>query len=220
MRRMVGIALAASLSAGSQALADDGDITVITYNQYVGADFTALAAAEDADQFSAILVEILARIAASNFGERVQRQADQILRHQPDLVGLQEAWTLDCAPRPGPVCDHPAIAGALANHEDETLDALGPDYETVARVRNLALDIPIGIGGFFANLEVADYDIILKRVDTVGYAAPVSFPGCAASEDGCNYQVSVPVPFLGSTVDFLRGFVAVEARCGATTTCS
>lgn len=218
MRRMVGLALAASLSASSHALADDGDITVMTYNQYLGADFSELAEAQDAAEFNMTLLGILERIAASNFEERAQRQAAQIARHLPDLVGLQEVWTLACIdlgpPTAGEGCDHPAIAGAFTDHEAVTLDALsdlGADYASAARVMNLDIDIPFVINGFFAMLTVTDHDLILERAETVTYSEPVTFPGCDQSQDGCNYQVSLPVPFLGSTVDFLRGFVAVEA---------
>jgi hypothetical protein len=213
MKRMVGIVLFAALSAGPQALADDGDITVMTYNQYLGADFTALAAAGDASQFNTILVGILERIAASNFQERAQRQADQIARHLPDLVGLQEVWTLACTPKPGPACDQPAIAGAFTDHETVTLDALsdlGADYETVARVRNLNLDIPFAIGGSFAILEVTDHDVILKRTETVSHAEAVTVD-CARSLDGCNYEFSLLFSSPLGPVDFLRGFVAVDA---------
>ena len=212
MRRMIVIVVLGWLFVGSQAFADDGDIKVMTYNQYLGADFTALAGAADLEQFSLILVGILGRIADTDFDARARRQGEQIARHRPDLVGLQEVWTLECT---GPACSDPTIAGAFADHEAATLAALsdlGADYQAVARVKNVDQGFPFFVGDAFGFLQVTDRDVILARADAVDYVDPVVFPGCDTSEDGCNYQVALSVPVLGGVADFPRGFVAVDAR--------
>jgi hypothetical protein len=117
--------LALSISGSPPALAGD-DIVVMTQNQYLGADFSSLLAPPGGD-FNAALVRILQQIAATDFPARAERQAREIARRNPHLVGLQEAWDLSCAdldPLDEEGCENPAIADAFVNYLDETLDAL------------------------------------------------------------------------------------------------
>jgi hypothetical protein len=202
--------LAVSLFGALPAFARD-DIKVMTLNQYFGADFASLLAPPGGD-FNAALVAILEQIVATDFPARVERQAREIARQEPHLVGLQEVLDLSCADldsSDGKGCEHPAIADAFVDHLDETLAALaarGAHYVDVAVVNNLNLSsiqiplfppgLPFVIDGVPAFLVAIDRDVILARQDVA--AAPVDF-GCARpSEDGCNYEVvlgaEVPIP--------------------------
>lgn len=227
MRRVLAASLAMCLSGALPASASD-DITVMTYNQYLGADFTPLAAPPDGD-FSAALVSILEQIAATDFVARAERQAAEIARRRPHVVALQEVWDLSCT---GDACQDPLIADAFVDYLDATLDALaarGAGYEVAATVENLDLSsiqlgpFPPGLPFFIdpdtsGTLIAIDRDVILARSDITAVEADLN---CALpSEQGCNYQAALPVevttPLGDVLVNFERGFVGVDATVGST----
>jgi endonuclease/exonuclease/phosphatase family metal-dependent hydrolase len=216
MRRMLSLSALLSLLGGAQALAGS-NIEVMTQNQYFGADLMPLGTATTRAEFNAALVAILQQIAASNFPDRAQRQAAQIARQRPHLVGLQEVWLLECddaSASDGQGCEDPSIVGAFNAQLDETLralDALGAHYVEVARVTNLDLPVLPFFLGASASLAVTDRDVILARSDVD--AAPLTTSLCPGfeSDEGCNYQVVLQVPTPVGDVDFERGFVTVDA---------
>ena len=208
-------------------------VTVMTFNQFIGADLGLLAGSD----LNAGVVELLEGIAATDFPARAQRQAELIARRLPDLVGIQEVWDLSCVdalPADGQGCEHPSIAAAFVDHLDVTLDALdglGLDYKAIATVENPGTDtatlnsVPLGglpfeIDGVGALLIARDRNVILARTDTVIDPVAVSFPDtiCLKSADGCNFQAFVPlaIPTPNGLLEVVRrqGFVAVDATVG------
>jgi hypothetical protein len=235
-RRSLALAIAlAATTAAASAMAQP--ISVMTYNQYFGADISRLLQAPP-EAFNATLVDVLRTIAASRFPERAALQARSIAQNRPDFVGLQEVWRLACvdlAPAPVPLgygCTDPAIAGAFKDQLQVTLAALaalGLDYSAAATVTNFRIDgangvegVPFFINGFPALLQFADRDVILVNDQTASNVQPVTFPSpfCRPSDDGCNYNVVLPVPVTvpvpgDDPITFIapleRGFVAVDA---------
>jgi hypothetical protein len=198
MKPVLVASLVVSLSGALPAVASD-DIKVMTLNQYLGGDFGSLIAPPGGD-FNAAVVAILEQIAATDFPARLERQAREIARRKPHLVGLQEVLALSCsdfdsADEQG--CEDPTIAHAFRDYLDETLDALaaqGADYDDVAIVENLDLSsihiplsppgLPFFIDGVPGFLVAIDRDVILARTDVGAVAADLD---CAIpSEDGCN----------------------------------
>ena len=232
--------LALSLAAALPLQAAAAEVKVMTQNQYLGEDFASLAAQAPED-INRELVRILRQIAATDFRARARRQAEQIARQLPDLVGLQEVWSLSCVdadPTDRRGCQHPSIAGAFLNYLRVTLRALrnlGVEYDRVASVKNLDLrsltvtpeggspispgGLPFTIAGVDALLIAVDRDVILARRDTVFDSVPVipeiDPPPCEVSNQGCNYStvlpVEVAVPEGVLQVGFERGFVAIDA---------
>lgn len=219
-------------SSTAWAWKDHNEITVMTQNQYLGADLAPLLATSP-DQFNEVLIDVLQTVAASRFRDRAQRQAAQIAREHPDVIALQEAWHLSCQdlalPMPGQGCKNPKIAGAFVDFVQETLLALkakGLKYRAVASVKNLDISvikfpdlpagIPFSIDNSFALLNTIDRDVILVRQDVP--ALPVNFTKVCSTRislDGCNYQVVVKATFLGAPNNELpieRGFVAVDVK--------
>ena len=224
------LALVGGIAVAPIGGASAHEISVATYNQYLGADIAPLATAS-AETFNATLLDVLRQVAANRFKLRAQRQAALIADKRPDLVGLQEVWSFSCQDLP-PVagaCVESSIRGAFLDQLHVTLQALasqGVRYKVAARVRNfdtaeIAVPVP-GLGTvnglpFFINgkaglLLAKDRDIILRRAGVV--TRPVAFPGCEVSGDGCSYatRLVVPLPALpGVSASFRRGFVAVDA---------
>ena len=221
MKRTTGVLVMLPLLGSAQALAGS-NIEVMTQNQYFGADITPLGTAgDDADAFNDALVTILEQIADSSFPERAQRQAKQIARHRPHLVGLQEVWVLDCwdtDDQDDKGCEDPSIAGAFNEQLDVTLaalDAVGARYVSVAQVTNFNVPkLLFNINGFDATLSITDRDVILAK-EGLSAAAVTNLCAAPQSGGGCNYQafvqVPVPVPPPGSVVNLTRGFIAVDA---------
>ena len=223
------------LFSTNHALALD-EIEVVTLNQYLGADLTPVLNASP-EEFNDALVGVLQQAAASDFVARALEQARMIVKRSPEIIGLQEVWTLSCIdltpPESGYGCDDPSISNAFVDHLQLTLEALsknGVDYLPAAIVKNLDLSIvtlpglpfsgiPFNINGSDAILVAVDRDVILSRLDVevtkVDWSVYEPFGLCLKpSLDGCNYQV---VAFANTPVGPLaieRGFVAVDASVG------
>jgi hypothetical protein len=212
-RRSIPSLVAVTLIAAHSASA--ADIEVMTQNQYLGADIAPLIGAIGTPQFNEVLVTRLEQIADNRSLERFAALAALVNQRQPHLVGLQEVWEFRCLPASptGYPCNDPAIAGAFTDHLARTLAALGPRYRDVALVQNFAVQsfmgfpgIPFTYNGALAFLQVQDRDVILARSDVD--ATPVALPCLRPSEDGCNFDVDLPLGALGSVE---RGFIAVDA---------
>src|SRR3712207_6721518 len=236
-RRLAGgLLVAAMLGAGPARAAGDpdvvpettpGEVAVLTLNQYLGAALTPLLAASSPETLNAAVLQVLRQMAANDPPARLRRQAEEIARRRPDLVGLQEVLHLECRDLPPTLgaCAEPSIAGAFGDHLELTLQALrasGADYRVAARVENSSFrDIAVGgvrglpftVGGKNALLASVDRDVILARAG-VG-TRPVSFVACRRpSAQGCNYVASIerrlPLPG-GPAFEVRRGYVAVDA---------
>lgn len=215
MKRWPAPVLAATtlLVAGA---ASSADIEVMTQNQYLGADIAPLIGAIGTEGFNDAVVTALRQIAANRSQERFTALSALITKRQPHLVGLQEVWEFRCIPAVpelgGFPCNDPSIAGAFNDHLAGTMAALGPRYRDVGYVQNFAVfsyagfpGIPFLVDGVPAFLQVQDRDVILARDDVA--ATNVPLPCARPSEDGCNFDVDLPLGALGSVE---RGFLAVD----------
>jgi endonuclease/exonuclease/phosphatase family metal-dependent hydrolase len=216
-RSILALCALAAFLLPQQVQAQDR-ITVMTQNQYLGADLMPLFAAPDATTFNAALVAALEQVAANNFAARAESLAANIGERNPDLIGLQEVWFFACfddptlPPEEG--CSNPKISGAFGDHLVATLSALnnqGTTYAPAASVTNLNLaGLPFLIDGYPATLVAMDRDVILARSGLI--AAPVDF-GCApdqVSNTGCNYTTVIEAPTPFGAVPVERGFVGVD----------
>lgn len=212
------LAALAAFAAPALASAQD-NISVMTQNQYLGADLAPLLAAPDAASFNAALVAALEQVAANDLPARAKALAAEIGKRQPHVVGLQEVWYFFCvnlaAAPAGEGCGNPRISGAFEDHLVKTLAALGAQgtpYVPAAAVTNLNLPgIPFEIDGYPALLVAFDRDVILSRGDIVGAVQPVDF-GCDGyvSADGCNYSFVLSTETPYGPVNVERGFVGVD----------
>lgn len=193
------------------ALTGRDRIGVMTQNQYLGADLTGVIAAPDAATFFAEVREALGQIAANRFDHRAWALALEVVRRQPDVVGLQEVFdfTLNGAHGAPPFRDH--LADTL-----HALAALGQHYHVAAEVQNLSLALPAdldGDGAPEAMVGTRDRDVILVRDGVAATAVPFS-AGCARPAldggPGCNYQVVVQAPTPAGTLSIERGFIGVD----------
>lgn len=225
MRHSRGSFLAATVIAIA-GTASAGEIEVMTQNQYLGADIAPLIGAIGTPQFNDVLVGALRTIASSRSPERFTALAALITKRQPHVVGLQEVWEFKCIPAVpqlgGYPCNDASIAGAFNDHLHGTMTALGTRYDDFAYVQNFTVDsyfdgqttypgIPFFVNDVPAFLQVRDRDVILVRDDVP--ATKVALPCARPSEDGCNFDVDLPLGPLGSVE---RGFLAVDVTVDGT----
>lgn len=210
---------------GSASLTAAAEINVMTQNQYIGADLGPVLAAATAEPFDPIafnsaVVDALSKIAAGRPTERARALASEIAKRNPAVVGLQEAYKLECMPYPGVPeapgmgCDNPMVRSAFRDRLQDTVSALLGDYVVAGKVTNLQIAaIPFFVDGYPAVLAIADRDAILVRKGlNASWVDFASLGACVKpSDQGCNYQTAPPplsTP-LG-TIAIERGFLAVD----------
>ena len=204
--------------AAPVAAQPDSDISVLTQNQYLGADLTPVVVADGPAAVNAAMIDALIAVTNNRFAERVVGLADSIADRRPHLVALQEVYDFACHdPDSTGACA--LFPGAFNDHLAATLAALGGEYRAAAVVENLSLapptlpfpGVPLVVDPSQPPIfiEVTDRDVILARQDVV--TEPVDF-GCAKpSADGCNYVSVAPIEIAGIPVSIERGFVGVDA---------
>ena len=209
----------------STSFAAAPDIDVMTQNQYIGADLAPVLVAAAADPFdpaafNAAVVEALGKIAAGRPAQRAKALAAEIMKRNPDVVGLQELYKLECQPHPaapaapGMGCDDPGIRDAFRDRLQDTEAALQGEYVAAGKVTNLQLGgIPFTVNGYPAVLAIADRDAILVRQDlTASWVDFAALGACAKPADqGCNFLTAPPpVDTPLGPIAIERGFLAID----------
>ena len=162
-----------------------------------------------------MLYEVITRPA-----ERARALASEIAKRNPAVVGLQEAYKLECMPYPGVPeapgmgCDNPTVRSAFRDRLQDTVSALLGDYVVAGKVTNLQIAaIPFFVDGYPAVLAIADRDAILVRKGlNASWVDFASLGACAKpSDQGCNYQTAPPpLSTPMGTIAIERGFLAVD----------
>lgn len=181
----------------------------MTRNVYVGADIFRVFDATAPEEVPIVVTGILQTVFETDFPARSEALADEIARHRPHLIGLQEVSLLRVQSPGDFLIGNPQPAETeLFDYLDILLARLaeeGLDYRVAAVVENADVELPFlaGFDGGVPQLDdvrLTDRDVILARGD-------VETSDVLAR----NYGVSFSVPFGAITIDFLRGFVAVDA---------
>ena len=155
----------------SSSSANDGAITVMTQNLYVGADVDAvigaLASPDPTDDVPALLFAIQT-LGETDYPARADAVADAIARGRPHVVGLQEVSVIDI--------DLTGLGLPVVVHLDflailqAKLAERGLHYELAAKVENItAAPLP--------GISLIDHDAMLVDADrvTVGSAGGQNF---------------------------------------------
>lgn len=219
---VVAILFSASVTSLPAGRRDNPTVSILTRNQFLGADLTPIAQADDVPSFLAATRAALERIAVNNFPERAQALAREIAERQPDIVALQEVFDFRLNGQNGPP--------PFVDHLAETLDALGglgAAYVVVASVQNFNVALPADLDGDGAPeslVSATDRDVILAREDLVDAGAVTSVPlsGVCARPSvdggpGCNYVTVATIPTPLGGLPFERGYVAVDVAAGGKT---
>lgn len=187
---------------------NNGYVSVMTRNIYVGTDVDVILQAQDPNQIPVLVAQAFQTLINTNFPERAEALAKEIKKNKPHLIGLQEV-SLIRIQSPG---DY--MTGNSDQAEDvvwdyleilmSTLKSMGLDYEVVAQNQNFDLEMPM-LTKFeepydeFDDVRLTDYDVILAK------------KGISISAvESKNYETKVILEELG--IEFSRGFNAVTAE--------
>lgn len=201
-------ALAATLAIGpaTASAKTDRELTVMTYNLYLGSSLDPALTAGDQLAFVQAVAQIYGTVQFTKFPQRAEAIADLIEAKDPDLIGLQEVtkWTT-AGLNPPPGYDFLEIL------EDE-LDERGLNYAVAAVSNNASIGpAPLALGSCFTppttitcTVQLDDRDVILVNEDT---------PGLTWNNADSDLYDEQEV--LGSPVgdlSFDRGWASIDAR--------
>lgn len=179
-----------------------GQVTVMTWNIYVGADVDVVLGATDPNEIPVLVAAAYQELLSTNFEERAGTIARFIKKHKPHVIGLQEVSLIqrfsDVPPGPGNLVEQFDYLEILLNK----LEALGLNYEVAGKVDNIDVTVPMLINPSPLDLDyvrLLDSDVILARHD-VQISDVIT----------ANYQAALPVPSFGISIP--RGYVSVKAR--------
>jgi len=184
---------------------EEGGVSVMTQNVYVGFDVDPLLASQDPNEIPVLAAQAFAQLLSTNCPERAEAMADEIARKRPHLIGLQEV-SLIRTQSPGD-----AALGGVVPAETVVFDYLeilraalsarGLDYRVAGKIQNVDVELPMIVDPeTFAcdDIRLTDFDVVLARGD-------VETSNVTAS----NYMATLPLPSLG--IEIRRGYVAVDA---------
>jgi endonuclease/exonuclease/phosphatase family metal-dependent hydrolase len=173
---------------------EGGHVRVMTRNVYVGADVDpiveAAAAGASIEEIAGLVNVAFETLVLTNYPERAGAFADEIKRHRPHLVGLQEISTIEAGP----------IALDFLQILLDELAARNLDYRVAGIVNNIDAMIPGGPAGL---VRLADFDVVLARGDVE-----------ITNVQEQNYWAGLAFELGGVPLNINRGWVAVDAKIG------
>lgn len=142
----------------------DREVNVVTYNMYLGTDFSGIFGSQTLPQLASEVGAAYADVQASNPAARIDEIADQIAAASPSLVGLQEValWRTGTLGDPAPAT---TVTYDFLQMLLDELASRGLHYEAVAVQTNLDAELPAAGSGVFADVRFTDRVVILARTD-------------------------------------------------------
>jgi len=141
-------------------------VRVMTRNLYVGADVDRLFSVTSPTQIPGVVSGIYQTIQDTRFAERAEALADEVVRSQPALIGLQEAALLRRQSPGDFFLGNPVPATTVVQDDLQlllsALAARGLRYVPVIVQENTDIELPSASGD---DLRLTDRDVILARSD-------------------------------------------------------
>lgn len=185
-----------------------GQVTVMTWNIYVGADVDVVLGAQDPNQIPGLVAVAYQELLSTSFEERAGTIAQFIQEYQPHLIGLQEVSLIQR------FSDYPFDPNDLSNLVEQfdylqilmdKLESLGLNYQIAGKVDNADVSVPMLANPSPFDLDgvrLLDSDVVLARQDVV-------VSGVTAG----NYFAVLPTAFA----NIPRGYVSLNATVGQKT---
>jgi endonuclease/exonuclease/phosphatase family metal-dependent hydrolase len=175
--------------------------TAMTYNLYLGADLAPIFVAPPGPPLVIAAGQVFAQMVQTNFPQRAEVIAREVVEESPAVVGLQEValWEtalLSSNPQFQTFQDFRAIL--LAELEER-----GGHYEPVATNVNFSGALPIS-ATTLARLTMRD--VILVRSDLLTSELKVSNPTSQ------NFQARLTLTIGGNPIQVLRGWSSVDVK--------
>jgi hypothetical protein len=209
-RKVVLLALAALMlvpataMAGSSSKSKTTNVNVMSRNLYLGADIITLATASDRNDFEQKAAALFQTVQKTDFNARAALIADEIKKHKPDLIGLQEValWRKGAdGVKDGSQTPATEVVYDWLDILDDELDERKLNYRVVRKQTEFDFEGPTALGH---DIRFTQQDAILVRVDrNIKVARPLS--------RNFNAALAVPLTSIGETANVRRGWVGVEA---------
>ena len=187
---------------------EEEQLSVMTYNVYVGASADPLLATTNLLQVPTEVANMYNGVIASDFPSRAASIAKSIKSAQPHLVGLQEV-SLVRRQSPGD-----RIAGGEVPAEEVVLDFLeilmdalqaeGLNYQVAAKVENIDIEMPMFTDTGIDDARLTDSDVILARSDVI-----------VSRVESAHFMNALSIETL--LLEVPRGYVAIDATVGEVT---
>jgi hypothetical protein len=177
-------------------------LTVATYNLYLGADLTPLFAASSPQELVQLAGRVYANVVRTDFPSRAEAIAKLLAANPPDIAGLQEVSLWETGAIGGPLSPSydflELLLAALARH--------GLSYRPVAVNTNFS-SAPTPINATTA-VRLTDRDVIIARADLPAARLEVSNP------ESHNFATALVIPTAIPGLSFTvpRGWSAVEVK--------
>ncbi|MEI5937406.1 endonuclease/exonuclease/phosphatase family protein [Bacillus cereus group sp. Bce005] len=170
-----------------------GPLTIMTWNLYLGADFTPLVLATTQAELRQAVTEVFRQFLATDFPIRVETIARQIILKKPDIIGLQEAelWQLFV----------PGLQTVTYDFVKLLLSELkkrGLHYEVAALNENNSVQLPSSTGNIVGFL---DRDVILIRKES-GFKV--------IQQQEANFEAKLTILVGGQPFTIPRGWSSID----------
>jgi endonuclease/exonuclease/phosphatase family metal-dependent hydrolase len=198
-----GPAPAQSLSQG------EGNLRVMTYNVYEGADLTPALSATTFEDFMNAVGVILANVQATNPPARAAAIARQIGEAQPTLVSLQEVTRWQTCPAKADLtgCSAPPTElYDMLNLVKDALQAQGYSYKEVTRVVTNELQAPTVTSAGPIIVLYEQRSAILARADIDASELKLS------SIQAARFDAALTVPSVVGPITINRAWASVDVK--------
>ncbi len=213
---LLALAIAALGASAAAARGHKPKVKVMTRNLYLGADLSPGTQAGSLQELVDAAGTILKQVDANRFQVRARGLATEILRHKPDLVGLQEAALWRDAPCTDPItppsATHVRKGGDFLGLLLDALNRHGKNYRLVVAEPEFDFQVWANMDGdestgspFGCEIEgrLTMRDAILAR-----RGAGVK----TANAEGGHFDTLLQVRPGGAPVDVTRGWTAADVK--------
>lgn len=186
-----------------------GNLRVMTYNVYEGADLTPALSATSVPDFMKAVGTILANVQATDPPARAAAIAQQIGEAQPTLVSLQEVTEWSTCPAKTDLsgcATPPTVLYDILNLVKDALQAQGYSYKEVVRVTTNELAAPTLTSSGYIMVLYQQRSAILARADIDPSELQLS------QIQSAQFEAALPVPSVLGTISIHRAWASVDVN--------
>lgn len=189
------------------------ELTVMTYNVYVGASPDELLMVANQTEIPGKVAEFYRNYQASDFLARAAAIAKIIKKSKPHVIGLQEISVIrtqtpaDSLTNPGAQPNATVVEIDFLTVVEAALKAEGLDYKVAGKVETFDLEMPGLTPTGLVDIRLTDHDAILVRGDV----------SVSETAQGTTYPTKLERTIGNLPVSVPRGYVAVNVKVGGVT---
>jgi len=181
------------------------ELRVVTYNMYLGTDFTEIFTAQSFPEVVSEVAEAYGDVQASDPAARIDEIADQIAASNALVVGLQEValWRTGNFNDPAPATtdSYDFLEMLLAELDERRIH-----FDAAAIQINFDAELPAAGTAIVADVRYTDRDVILVRSDAKSSEVKIE------RIDGGTFDTLLTLPTVVGPVTVPRGWTSVDLK--------